>query len=103
MALASRKLHPPIADDCIEALREILNKSPASCGDGRLPNFLVRRLGAAVADILQKRPIKKSGILRHKSEGLSKACLGDPANILSVDSDAASLDIVESLQERLRG
>ena len=103
MTLAARQLRAAVADDGVEARRQLLNKRAASCCNGRFPDLVVGRLGASVAYVLHQRTIEKGGVLRHDGDGLPEARLSDAGNILPVDQNAAALQIVETLQERDEG
>ena len=44
--------------------------------------------------------MEQRDVLRHDGDGLAQAFLRDVRDVLSVDQDAAALDVVESLQQR---
>ena len=63
-------------------------------------NLLVRGLGAAIADVLQKRAVEERNILRHDRHRLMQAVLRHLRDILRADENAPLLDRIEALEQR---
>ena len=70
---------------------------------GGLAHFLVGRVGAAVADVVGDGVVEQHGVLRDHADGGAEARLGDVAQVLAVDGDAALDDIVEAIEQARDG
>ena len=64
-----------------------------------LPDLVVTGLGPGVADVLHQRAMEQRDVLRHDGDGLAQALLRHPRDVLSVDQDAARLDVIEALHQ----
>src|SRR4029077_14833876 len=83
--------------------RTALKEAAEARGLGRRHDVAVRRVGPAVADIVQDRAVHQRNVLRHEGDGAAQTLLGDVRYILSVDEDASAFEVVEALQQRQRG
>ena len=100
LPLPSRQAHAAIADERVEAFRQLGDELAAVRRVRGLPDLVVAGLGARVADVLDQRAVEQRDVLRHDRDGLAQALLRDLGDVLPVDQDAPRLDVVEALQER---
>src|SRR3974377_1625767 len=87
-----------VADHGFKSLRQVFDEI-APRRDRRAKHFVIARVRAAISDIFQDRSVEQGNVLRDHGDGLAQALLGDASYILTVDRDAALLDIIEPLQE----
>src|SRR4029453_6614958 len=66
---------------------------------GCLYRTLNSRIGPAVENVVEYRPVKKRRVLRHQTDRCAQAFLRHFCNILTVDVDVAFLDLVEPQQQ----
>src|SRR5262249_5410696 len=97
LALSPRQLYSAIANDGRKAPRQCLDEISAPGKIRCLDDLIIRRIGAAVADVLLCGSMKQREILGYGRNGGAQAFLRDARDILSVDGDAAVLKIIEAL------
>src|SRR6185437_14504731 len=64
-----------------------------------LAHLGVGRFGPAVTDVVADRPVQERGVLRDHRDLRAQRLLGDAGDIVTVDQDAAVLDLVEAQQQ----
>ncbi len=104
LALPARELHTALADMRVVTLPplridkmrdELVGMGLAGC---RL-DVCHARVGIAVADVVDHGTVQQRGVLRHHADRGAQRILRRPGDILSVDQDAALLQVVEAEQQ----
>src|SRR3954468_4634239 len=62
----------------------------------RILHLFVGGIERTVANVVKERPMKQHGILRDHADGTPKRILSHLADVLSIDENAATLDVVET-------
>ena len=57
------------------------------------------RGGTSVADVVVQSVIKQHRVLRDDADGGAKSCLGDISNVLTIDRDAAFINLIKSIEK----
>ncbi len=99
LALAARKRHAVFADRRVVALRLLQDEFMRMGKFRRLDDFLIRRVRAAIADIVGNGAFKQIGLLRDIGDGMAQRLLLDLCDILSVEQDLAAVEILEALDK----
>ena len=62
-------------------------------------HFLLGCIELAVADVFQNRTGEDEGILQHDAHLAAQGAEGDIADVVTIDFDAAFIDVVEPAQQ----
>ena len=99
LQLAAREFDPALSDLGRVSVGESHDLVVDGGGLAGLVHLLVGGVQSSVSNILQDRLVEERRILRHEAEGLSEAAERDFSDVLSVNSDATSGDVVEAEEE----
>ena len=66
---------------------------------GGLHHFFVRRVRAAVDDVVAHGAVQQAGILRYQSDLGAQAFLGNVADVLAVDGNRTALRFVKAQEQ----
>src|SRR5437588_1837994 len=99
LTLSAGKRCSALAEDRVEAVRQLSDELAQAGGLGGVPQLFVRRLGAPVADVLCDRETEQHGLLLHERHLLANRLKREAAQVVSVDHDAARYGIEETRNE----
>ena len=99
LLLAAGKLQAALAHLGLVSLGRQSNEVVNLGEPRRLLDFCVARFPAAVADVVADRIIKQDCVLRHDPDCRSQRMLRDIANILTIDGNAPTAELVEAKQQ----
>src|SRR5205814_2833609 len=103
LALATRELHAPLADDGVVALGHPLDELVAVRDHGDALHFGQRRVGTRVADVLEDGPVEQEGVLEHEAELGAIAPEIERTDRAAIDADATggrTLECGEQTEQR---
>lgn len=72
-------------------------------GAGGCHDFFVAGIGTAVLDVVEQGVVEEDGILGDDSDGVSEAALGELADVLPVEGDTATCDVVKAEEQPGQG
>ena len=103
LLFAARQLQATLAHLGGIALRGGLDEVVDARGPGGGLHLGLRGAGAAIGDVVGHRVVEQHRVLRHDADGAAHAVLGDLADVLAGDGDAARLHVIEAVQQPRQG
>ena len=104
LALAAGKLHAPLADvrvitgpaaQILQRRDELVRRRHPRRRDRRIATGI----GLAIEDVVEHGTVQQRGVLRHHSDVGAQTVLRDVRDVLPIDHDAATLEVVETQQQ----
>ena len=62
-------------------------------------HFRVRRIRAAIADVVTDGIVEQHGVLRHHADGFAEGFLGNVRNVLFVNCNATACDVIKAVEQ----
>ena len=99
LALAAGQLHAALAHHRVIALGQAHDEVVRAGLPRRVLDLGLRRAGPAVGDVLGQRAVEQDGLLLHDRDLTAQRGLLRLGDVLSVDQDAAFVDVVQALDQ----
>jgi len=101
--LASGELEAALSDDRVPAIRKALDKSQDMGHFGSPLDLPAARAGTPVGQIVENALVEQHRVLRHDPDDGAQTVLCDLAQILSINEDTPTGDVVKAEQQARQG